>query len=137
VITAYLVRDDITSECVRGALIVGGEMFSVLEPPWKNNKSNISCIPSGKYVCNFMRRSSSGKYKNVYHIQHVGGRFGILIHNGNIVSHTRGCLIIGKRKGWLANRRAVLNSRTALGELADIIGEKPFKLIIVGGQNVR
>jgi len=137
VLTCYLIRDDINSECVRGSFIVAGEIFSVLEPPWKNNASNISCIPSGEYVCNFMRRSSSGKYRNVYHIREVGGRFGILIHNGNIVTHTRGCLIIGKRKGWLARRRAVLNSKTALGELVDITGEMPFKLIITGNQNVR
>jgi len=137
VLTGYLIRDDINIECVRGSLVVAGEIFSVLEPPWKNNASNISCIPSGEYVCNFMLRSSSGKYKNVYHIREVGGRFGILIHNGNIVTHTRGCLIIGKRKGWLARRRAVLNSKTALGELVDIIGERQFKLIITGDQNVR
>jgi len=136
-LTGYLIRDDINSECVRGSLVIAGEIFSVLEPPWKNNASNISCIPSGEYVCNFMHRSSSGKYKNVYHIREVGGRFGILIHNGNIVTHTRGCLIIGKRKGWLARRRAVLNSKTALGELVDITGEMPFKLIITGNQNVR
>lgn len=127
-------RDDISSECIRGAMIAEGVIFQVLERPWLDNRSNISCIPSGEYVCQFMRRSSSGKYRNVYWLQDVEGRFGILIHNGNLVAHTRGCLIIGKRKGWLANRRAVLSSKTALRELVSIMGDEPFKLTILGEQ---
>ncbi len=131
---AFLVRDDISAECIRGVLVIDGHAFQILERPWRDNQSNVSCIPARTYTCRFMRRSSSGKYRNVYWLQDVGGRFGILIHSGNIVSHTLGCLIIGARRGRLAGRRAVLNSRTSLGELVDIVGEEAFKLTIMGNQ---
>jgi len=131
---AFLIRDDISAECIRGVLVIGGHAFQILERPWRDNESNISCIPAGTYICRFMRRSSSGKYRNVYWLQDVDSRFGILIHSGNIVSHTRGCLIIGARRGRLAGRRAVLNSRTSLGELVDITNDEEFKLTIMGNQ---
>jgi hypothetical protein len=117
-----------------GTLVVDLEMMHVLERPWLNNRSNISCIPAGDYIVKYMARSSSGKYRNVYHVQNVEGRYGVLIHAGNTVNHTRGCLIIGKRRGWLGGQRAVLNSRSALGQLVDILGTEPFKLTIWGNQ---
>ena len=132
-VTAFLFRDESSTECMRGTLVINQHRFDVLEPPWRDNRSNISCIPTGEYRCRFMARSSSGKYRNVYHLQSVDGRFGILIHNGNIVNHTKGCLIIGKRRGRLGGRRAVLNSRSALRELTRIAGKGQFKLIIMGG----
>jgi len=131
---AFLIRDRVGRDCVLGTLVAGLEMFQVLEPPWKDNFRNISCIPAGDYTVTFMRRSSSGKYRNVYHIQGVEGRSGILIHAGNTVNHTLGCLIIGKRRGWLGGRRAVLNSRTGLRQLVNVMGTEPFKLTIVGEQ---
>ena len=133
-IRAFLVRDSVGSDCILGTLFVGLEVFHVLERPWLDNESNISCIPAGDYVCNFMARSSSGKYKKVYWLQDVESRFGILIHNGNTVNHTKGCLIIGRKRGWLAGSRAVLNSKSSLRDLNEMIGDKPFKLTILGEQ---
>ncbi len=35
-----------------GVLIDEGIPFALtLEPPWKNNEKNISCIPMGEYEC--------------------------------------------------------------------------------------
>ncbi len=132
--TAFLIRDYVGSDCVMGTMIAGLEEFQVLERPWKNNQRNLSCIPAGDYTVTFMERSASGKYRNVYHIQGVEGRSGILIHSGNTVNHTLGCLIVGKRRGWLGRRRAVLNSRSGLRQLVDVLGKEPFKLTIVGEQ---
>jgi hypothetical protein len=131
-----LIRNEIRSDCIRGTLFVGSERFQILERPWEANTRNKSCIPSGSYKASFLSRSASGKYRNVFHLAPVTGRSGILIHNGNTVDHSRGCLIIGKRRGWLAGKPAVLNSRTALGELAAFVNHSTFQLTIFGDQRV-
>jgi hypothetical protein len=132
--TAFLIRDYVGKDCVMGTLYLDGEVFQTLEPPWKDNARNVSCIPSEVYQCDFMPRSSSGKYRNVYHVKRVQGRSGILIHNGNVVNHTKGCLILGTKRGQLYNQKAVLNSRTAMNKLARILKKQPFNLLILGGQ---
>lgn len=117
-------------DCIRGFFNLDGELFHVLEPPWRNNTRDESCIPPGAYQARFLPRSTSGKYRNVFWLQDVPGRSGILIHSGNVVAHTRGCLIIGKRRGTLAGQPAVLNSRTALLELVTLTGKNDFRLTI-------
>ena len=132
-----LVRDEVTKSYIRGTLSTADSTYQILERPWLNNERNASCIPPGEYTANFLERSSSGKYKRVFHLTPVTGRSGILIHNGNTVDHTKGCLIIGLRRGILANKPAVLNSRTALAMLVDEMGEEKFTLRIVGNQTIK
>ena len=133
---AVLIRDEVSAQAIRGRLIIDKKEFQVLERPWLNNKRNQSCIPVGEYHAHFLERSASGRYKNIYHITPVKHRTGILIHNGNVVSHSRGCLIIGLRRGTLANQPAVLNSRTALYQLAQVTEQQPFNLTIIGQQKL-
>jgi hypothetical protein len=114
-----------------GMLRVEGEDFYTIEPPWRNNETNISCIPLGRYRANFMPRSSSGKYRNVWHIQDVPGRTGVLIHSGNTVAHTLGCIILGTRSGVLGGAPAVLASRSAMGDLLRLLGPNDFELLII------
>lgn len=127
-----MVRDDIRSDYTLGSFYLDGEHFHILERPWRNNTRNESCIPAGSYKAQFLPRSTSGKYRNVFWLKDVPGRSGILIHSGNLVNHTRGCLIIGKRRGTLAGKPAVLNSRTALLELAALTEREDFHLTIIG-----
>lgn len=129
-----LLRDAVSPLAVLGTLALKGETFHVLERPWLGNAANQSCIPAGSYKAVFLDRSASGKYRNVYHLRDVPGRSGILIHTGNVVAHSRGCLIIGKRRGTLSGNPAVLNSRTALGELNDLMQGEDFTLNIIGDQ---
>jgi hypothetical protein len=63
-----------------------------LENPDLNNEPYVSCIPSGTYRCKLIR---SPKYGKVYHVQDVPGRSEILIHSGNLVTHTLGCVLTG------------------------------------------
>lgn len=128
----YLFRDEQTEECCRSVLITPGGEFQVLERPWLNNAPNLSCIPPGRYKVEYLPRSASGKYKSCYHVLDVPGRTGILIHNGNIVDHSRGCLLVGKQRGWLGNRRAVFNSKSALRQLVSVLGKNDFELTIIG-----
>ena len=132
--TAFLIRDEVRNDSVRGLLAAGGKIFHIIERPWNNNRRNESCIPAGEYHTTFLPRSASGKYRQVYHLQSVPGRSGILIHNGNVVAHSRGCLIIGLRRGSLAGKAAVLNSRSALHQLFEVMGPEPFKLKVIGNQ---
>lgn len=132
--TAFLIRDYVGKDCVMGTLYIDGHIFQTLEPPWKDNRRNVSCIPAEVYNCRYMARSSSGKYRNVYHVKAVTGRSGILIHNGNLVNHTRGCLLLGTRRGKISRQKAVLNSRTAMNQFVRVLGKESFNLLVLGEQ---
>lgn len=128
---AILARYSRTPKYTRGLFSIGGETFYTIEPPWKDNQRNISCIPSGEYNVVYLPRSASGKYKRVFHILNVADRGGILIHKGNLVKHTLGCLILGSRPGLLGGQAAVLSSATAMNNLREITGCESFKLTIL------
>ncbi len=108
-----------------GALVAQGFRAYTLEPPWKDNKPNISCIPPGSYECYWHR---SPKYGWVYLVSGVPGRSHILIHPGNIPQHTRGCLLPGANIGELKGHPAVLTSRATTRRLFKHLGKQPFLL---------
>jgi len=128
---ANMFRFDKLSTHTMSAFVIGGRTFYIIERPWLNNERNRSCIPTGDYICYFLKRSASGKYRNVYHIRPVNGRSGILIHSGNLVTHSLGCPIMGTRMGFLGGKPAVLSSRKAIRELNKITGKKDFRLKIL------
>jgi len=128
---AFLIRTSKTKTHTRGILVVEGELFATLEPPWLFNRRNCSSIPAGTYQCHFLSRSNSGRYRNIYHVRDVERRSGILIHNGNIVRHTLGCILIGLKQGKLNGKPAVLNSKSALRKLLRITKRKELKLVVV------
>lgn len=125
-----LIRFKRTSTETIGALIGNGRCFYILEPSWNGNRRNVSCIPAGRYNVKHMARSASGKYRNCYHVQNVPGRSAILIHCGNVHNNTRGCLLPGKRIGVLSGKNAVLNSRSALSEMVQLLGDE-FELEVI------
>ncbi len=100
-----------------GLLRIGNLELVTLEPPeeyeGQRNIPNKCCIPEGEYQLVPLARSASGKYREVFWVKGVEGREGILIHNGNIVDHTQGCILVGMEKGMLMNKEAVLASREA------------------------
>ncbi len=128
---AFLIRNKQTSTYTLGCLIVDGVMFRTIERPWKNNARNISCIPTGTYPSVYLSRSASGKYRKVYHVRNVPNRSGILVHNGNLVAHSRGCIILGMRAGNLGGSPAVLASRTAMRKLNDLLQGQPVDLQVM------
>lgn len=131
---ALLIRIEVSDECVRGFLYCAGATFATLEPPWLDNRRGVSCIPAASYHCRYLERSASGKYRKVYHLLGVRGRSGILTHAGNTAAHTKGCILIGKSWGRLAGRRAILNSKSAMRDLVDLVGEDGMTLRIIGDQ---
>ena len=128
-----LIRKEFYTTCTRGHLLVRDTVFYILELPWRDNLPNISCVPTGEYEVVYLPVSSSGKYKNVYLLRNVPGRGGVLIHNGNIVDHTHGCLLIGLSLTTMAGRLAIANSRTALFNFTNLLNQKNFTLQIANG----
>lgn len=128
-LNGYLRRYRYSKGHTLGTLYIDGAVFHTIERAWDNNKRNVSCIPKGEYDVFNLPRSNSGKYRNVFHLVSVKGRSGILIHKGNLASHSKGCIIIGMRAGMLGKKRAVLNSKTAMIKL-NKIAKNGFRLLI-------
>ncbi len=129
--TARLTRIDTTDQGTLGELVAGAFGCVTMEPPWKGNAPNVSSIPPGSYPCIWRR---SPRYGWGYAVTGVPGRSAILIHPGNIVTHTRGCILPGARFGKLLDhdrvRLAVLLSRKTTRHLAAALNLEPFTLEI-------
>mgnify|MGYP007090344541 FL=1 len=94
-----------------GVLMVDGEKFSdTLEDKVRDLKSEKkvygeTAIPAGKYK---VVMSMSSKFKRVMpYLENVPQFTGIMIHPGNIIKDTLGCILVGenKKKGQLVNSR--------------------------------
>ena len=83
----------------------GEEVFKcrTLELPYKDNQSDLSCIPEGYY--DVVPRTSP-KYGNHLHVTEVPNRSLILFHYGNYAgsmnpktghSDIRGCILVGEK----------------------------------------
>lgn len=83
-------------------------IMCTFELPWLENQQNISCIPTGDYICN---RHISPRFGETFQIMDVPHREEILIHWGNTVKDTRGCPLLGAWFGTLQELPAVVNSR--------------------------
>ena len=77
-----------------GVLRIGQVPFALtLEQPWRDNETNISCIPPTEYVC---RRIHSNKFGETFEVQGVERRSHILFHKGNTLDDTHGCILVGE-----------------------------------------
>lgn len=105
-----------------------------LELPWKNNASNISCIPSGNYTSRLYKHPVKGR---VFTVDNVPQRYGILIHIGNYLSQTHGCILVGDAlREWPDGEINLVRSRDAMDRLRAMVdeltkGENAFTLSIV------
>jgi hypothetical protein len=136
-ITAVLVRTETGDHGTFGTISipdVGYEAFTA-EPPWRDNRNRVSCIPAGEYNVDLRL---SPKYGMVYHVKNVEGRSLILHHWGNMAgdtekglkSNTMGCILHGQKIGMLSDQRAIFNSRVKITEFHSKMNNQPFKLII-------
>lgn len=100
-----------------------------LELPWLDNKTGISCIPAGKYVC---RRVKSSKFGETFQICDVPGRVGILFHAGNSAPRdTRGCILLGIGSEISGNNAYLLSSRAAMKTFMQMLeGFETFEITI-------
>ena len=138
--TLKLVRFIDTKEGTLGALMSKGvKICLIAELPWRENRSNISCIPPGTYRVDYLPRSGSGRYKDVYHVQNVPNRFGILIHCGNLTgdvhqglkTHSHGCQLPALKVGRIKGQRAGFASRQALRKIHAVVKRQSFLLEVL------
>lgn len=125
-----LKRTDYTDKHVMGELYIGLDKLGyTLEPPWKNNHPDISCIPEGDYKLAFR---TTGKFANrSYEIMNVPGRENILIHVGNFPKDTHGCPLLGREKA----RGCVNESRYAMeGMLRTLEKDKEYTIRVIDGR---
>ena len=104
--------------------------FASLEPAWHDNERLVSCIPDGRYEC--VQRTSA-RFGPHLHIQGVEGRDWVLIHRGNFVKDTAGCVLLGYQHVDLDGDRVpeVGTSRAAIEFLLTVLGDEPMTLTVV------
>ena len=76
-----------------------------MELPWKDNKSNVSCIPEGEYFVKKQKPGTAGRDYGYFRFVHVSGRgvntalgmSTILMHRITFVKDLKGCIGIGSR----------------------------------------
>jgi hypothetical protein len=84
-------------------------VFVTLEPPWKNNQHDISCIPAVTYQC--LKIFSNRFQKMLFEIQNVPDRGYVEMHIGNKVQDTHGCVLLGT--AYSVSECAIVNSKLA------------------------
>lgn len=127
-----LKRINSSSECVLGVLELDNkEICKTLELPWRDNQKGISCIPAGEYK---LSPYPSSRFGEVYIVNDVPNRTGILIHTGNTADDIEGCILVGDSYGKLNGKKAVLNSRQAFNLLKETLGEEEYLLNVVDTQ---
>ena len=101
-----------------------GVPFAVtLEPMWRDNRTNVSCIAGDRqYMCS---RTLSPTFGETFKVNRVTGRTNILFHKGNTAKDTRGCILVGQG----SQQDIVYNSTLALELLLK-------EIINLGGTNI-
>jgi len=100
-----------------------------LELAWKDNETNVSCIPKGTYK---VTPRYSDKYTQHFILEDVPNRKFILIHSGNFNSDTEGCILLGTsfRKINQDSLLDITASRRATSELLFATDGEGFELTI-------
>ena len=124
-----------SNQGTEGLLVSEDFNCRTLELPWRENRRQISCIPAGIYD---VEMRLSNKYGRIYWVRKVPDRTYILIHSGNYAgdkskgfkSHVMGCILLGKKSGYLGGQVAVLNSRIMVRSFMEELEYESFKLRI-------
>jgi hypothetical protein len=94
-----------------GALRIGDRArFVTLEEAWRDNRTKVSCVPVGKYLC---MEYESPKFGHTYILNNVIGRSSILFHWGNTSFDTEGCILIGSSFNGLQGGHGITSSKIA------------------------
>ena len=123
-----------------GKLIVDGEEFcDTLEQvarPVGEKVPNKTCIPPGTYPIELGHSRRNGRTMPI--VKNVKGFQGVLMHAGNTVSDTRGCILVGKKGNqdfYVSNSRNTFNRLYSKLVDAKNNGEG-ITLTVNGGQTI-
>lgn len=106
----------------------GGAERASAEPPWKDNRTSVSCIPPGEYECEL---NESPHFGLCPEILNVPDRTHVRMHAGNFAgdveagrkSDTEACVLPGLRFTVLGGQSVVSGSRAAMAELMDAVSD--------------
>ncbi len=124
-----LIRTSRQEKFTTGVLYAGKELMGyTLEPQWRDLRKEEkvmgqTAIPEGVYE---IRLALSPRFMRLMpYLQNVPGFTDVMIHCGNTVEDTRGCVLIGKRSKWdtLVQSRSAFNKLYARLEAAEEAGE--------------
>lgn len=135
--TIRLQRVASTDDGTFGIITVGPLQLFTGELPWRDNKSDVSCIPAGVYRS---RMTFSSRFQtSLYELFDVPGRFACRIHPANFMGdkskgklcQLNGCIALGEKLGSMDGQKAVLVSRPAVRTFEQALGRSPFLLEIL------
>jgi hypothetical protein len=113
--TFILQRERQDAYGTHGAMFRDGvEVCRTLEEPWRDNQPKVSCIPPGVYKC---APHNGFHFRDVWKVENVPGRSAILIHAGNTLDDTEGCILVGLK----SVDTGVALSRLAMNKLREIL----------------
>lgn len=114
---------------VRGKEILGS--FCTVERPWLNNKRNVSCIPTGRYVCHKRNATNAIKYQHIL-LEDVPDRSGIAIHKGNYVRNSEGCILVNNSFSDIDSDNIIdgANSKIAFDKFMSLIPDGNLEIFI-------
>jgi hypothetical protein len=121
------------------------------ELPWRDNKTDLSCIPDGSYVCRWLY--SPHHNRNIYHVLNVPNRGDVEIHSGNYCgdvergyrSDVLGCIILGQGRDAVNVddkihpafvQEIISESRKAIQEFENEMATQDFKLTVKCGEGI-
>lgn len=94
----YILRQGFETQCTMGFLLADGPggipvlLGYTLERPWKNNRKNISSIPTGTYE-GIVRYDHDDHWR--IELNGVPNRTHVQIHIGNQPDESKGCILVG------------------------------------------
>ena len=90
-----ILRDDSNARRTLGQFFApdGTALAQTLELPYRDNATDVSCIPAGSYTMNL--RFSEKHQRDLWHIDGVPDRAQVEIHVGNSTADTEGCVLVG------------------------------------------
>lgn len=115
----------------RGLWLYSGEL------PWRDNRSNVSCLPEPglhRVVWTWSPRFR----RFMYLLLGTAPRAGIRAHSANFMgdaalgyrAQLNGCIALGEKLGWMDRQKALLLSAPAVRRFEDRMGHRPFVLEI-------
>lgn len=118
--------------------ILSHENFSccTLELGWHDNQDDISCIPTGTYLCKWTRSkrlsTAAGHDVFTYEVTGVPGRSGIRIHSANFFYQLLGCIALGDGLTDMNSdgEKDVIHSRTTIEKFNELMNKQDFYLTI-------
>ena len=116
-----VVRTQSTSQYTTGRYSIAATSISgyTTEPPSNNNASFASSIPAGTYSATIGHMATANVDAPL--LQDVPGRTDIFMHGGQDVTHTSGCILVGKTK--VGTQDQLAGGPAARQEIVDYVNQ--------------